>query len=147
LFVPSSLAHHIASPGFMRLLENNTNSILVIEDAENVLQKRGAKDNDVVSTILNLTDGLLADCYKIQVLCTFNTELANIDEALLRKGRLIAKYEFNELSLEKSKLLAKKLSIQSKITQPMLLTDLFNFEEKTYVENKKSIGFKKALLS
>ncbi len=147
LFVPSSLAHLIASPAFMHLLENNANSILVIEDAENILQKRGAKDNDVVSIILNLTDGLLTDCYKIQVLCTFNTELANIDKALLRKGRLITKYEFNELSLAKSKLLAKELGINLEITQPMLLTDLFNFEEETHTENKLVMGYKKLMFS
>ena len=37
--------------------------------------------------------------------------LQNIDKALLRKGRLIAEYEFNELDVNKSNKLLKKINI------------------------------------
>jgi ATP-dependent 26S proteasome regulatory subunit len=70
-----------------------------------------------------------------------NTEIENIDSALLRKGRLIAKYEFDNLSVEKSKALAKSLGISATINEPMSLTDLFNFEEINFLDTKKSIGF------
>jgi hypothetical protein len=141
LFIPSALTNLLSDPRFLRLLTKYPNSILVIEDAEIALRKRDLNENDAISTLLSLTDGIYADTYKIQVLCTFNTEIENIDSALLRKGRLIAKYEFDNLSVEKSKALAKSLGISATINEPMSLTDLFNFEEINFLDTKKSIGF------
>jgi ATP-dependent 26S proteasome regulatory subunit len=40
--------------------------------------------------ILNNSDGLLSDELCIKFICTFNAPLKDIDEALLRKGRLAA---------------------------------------------------------
>lgn len=61
-----------------------------------------------VSTLLNLADGLLSDCLNIQIVCSFNTDLSMVDKALMRKGRLIAKYEFKELEVEKAQNLSNK---------------------------------------
>ena len=35
-----------------------------------------------------------------QIIATFNCDLTTIDPALLRKGRLIANYEFNKLDVK-----------------------------------------------
>lgn len=67
---------------------------IVIEDAEDLLVSRDTNHNSGISMLLNLTDGLLGQSLGIQVICTFNTHVSNIDRALLRKGRLIALYEF-----------------------------------------------------
>jgi hypothetical protein len=61
----------------------------------------------------------------------------------MRKGRLIAKYEFKELEVEKAQALSDKLSFNSKIYKPMTLTEIYNQQELTFQENIKrnEIGF------
>jgi len=78
------------------------------------------------------------------VICSFNTDLSKIDSALLRKGRLIANYEFNELKPEKAQMLSRKLGFTGKIDTPMTLTAIYNQAEKEFsqVKKYKPIGFK-----
>jgi len=49
LFIPPNLALRIADPEFINLLHDNTNSILLIEDAEELLTKRDATGSNAVS--------------------------------------------------------------------------------------------------
>ena len=92
-----------------------------------------------------MTDGLLSDCVNISIICTFNTSSSNIDQALLRKGRLFYHYNFDKLSVEKSKLLAGKLNKIIDIKEPMSLADIYFAEENVNVQNikkeRKTIGF------
>jgi hypothetical protein len=48
-------------------------------------------------------DGLMSDDLGIKFICTFNEEVTNIDEALMRKGRLACMYEFKKLKSNKVK--------------------------------------------
>ena len=97
-----------------------------------------------VSALLNISDGLLSDCLNIQVICSFNTDISKIDNALMRKGRLIAKYEFKELDLAKAQALSTKLGFNTTINSSMTLTDIYNQEEMDFQQGKKvnTIGFK-----
>ena len=62
-----------------------------------------------------------------QIIATFNCDLTTIDPALLRKGRLIANYEFNKLDLQSAKTLSDKLGFGTeKITEPMTLAEIYN---------------------
>jgi SpoVK/Ycf46/Vps4 family AAA+-type ATPase len=109
IFVSPNMTSFISTPDFIKSLQERTDSVLIIEDAESILMSREAGGNDAVSNLLNLCDGLLADCFNIQVICTFNTKLENIDSALLRKGRLIARYEFPKLTKERAEAIAQQL--------------------------------------
>lgn len=143
IFLPPNMASAITNPDLMKLLINNPDSIFVIEDAENIIIDREENGYSPVSTLLNISDGLLSDCLNIQIVCSFNTDLSKVDAALLRKGRLIAQYEFKELETEKAQKLSDKLGFRTIITSPMTLTDIYNQHEKVF-ENKKnrvSIGF------
>lgn len=141
LYMPPDMASELSNPGLIPFLSDIPNSILIVEDAENVLIKRQGQHNQAISNILNLSDGLLSDCLKIQILATFNTDLANIDEALLRKGRLIAKYEFKELSQDRVKRLARKLGIKFK-KDSATLAEIYNCSELDFVKSsRKTIGF------
>jgi len=143
IFLPPNMASAITNPDLMKLLINNPDSIFVIEDAENIIIDREENGYSPVSTLLNISDGLLSDCLNIQIVCSFNTDLSKVDSALLRKGRLIAQYEFKELETEKAQKLSDKLGFKTTITSPMTLTDIYNQHEKVF-ENKKnrvSIGF------
>ncbi len=141
LFVSPNIAQRITDPEFMQLLLDNQDSVLVIEDAENVVMDRNESGGSGVSNLLNLSDGLLSDCLNIQVVCSFNTPLQNIDTALLRKGRLIARYEFDKLSVEKAQKLSDHIGKGTVIEEPMTVSEVYNQEEKVFSKAKKKIGF------
>ena len=144
IFLPPNMASAITNPELISILIDNPNSIFVIEDAENIVVDREKNGNSPVSALLNISDGLLSDCLNIQVICSFNTDISKVDNALMRKGRLIAKYEFKELEIHKAQALSLKLGFDSTIHQPMTLTAIYNQEEKDFqqVKNPNSVGFK-----
>lgn len=143
IFLPPSMAGALTEPGMISILTDNPNSIFVIEDAERVLVGRESDRHSPVSTLLNISDGLLADCLNIQIICSFNTDLSQIDRALLRKGRLIAKYEFKELALSKAQKLSKKLGFEHKIVRPMSLSEIYHPNEPDFAIGKSQvIGYK-----
>ena len=100
--------HLVASPeaiGFWLDLaeeaKHEQRNVLVIEDAEALIQARDDVDagqGGLVSTLLNLSDGLLGNVLNLHVIATINTDYENIDEALLRPGRLRSYYEFEKLN-------------------------------------------------
>lgn len=149
IFLSPNMAAAITDPDLISVLIQNPNSILVIEDAENIIVDRNSDGNSPVSVLLNLTDGLLADCLHIQIICSFNTDLSKIDSALLRKGRLIAKYEFKELEVYKAQALSDSLGFTSKIHKPATLSELYNQDEADFAETKarSPIGFSTILQS
>ncbi|GAP72045.1 hypothetical protein SAMD00024442_22_38 [Candidatus Symbiothrix dinenymphae] len=142
IFLPPNMAAAITDPGLMSVLIDHPNSIFVIEDAENIIMDRNKTGGSSVSALLNLADGLLSDCLNIQIICSFNTDLSRIDNALLRKGRLIAKYEFLELAQPKAQALSDKLGFLSKIDKPMTLTAIYNQDEADFQPiARRTIGF------
>lgn len=143
IFLPPNLASEMTNPDLLTLLIDNPNSIFVIEDAENIVLDREQNGSSAVSTLLNLSDGLLSDCLNIQIICSFNTDISKIDTALMRKGRLIAKYEFKALEIEKAQKLSDKIGFNSVIKKPSILTDIYNQNETEFKENIRKIGFKK----
>lgn len=137
IFIPIGMIDVLASPTFIGELIKHKGSVLVIEDCENYIEDRKLNKSSVVSTILQITDGMLSDVMGIKVICTFNTDLTQIDPALLREGRLIAEYEFKELSADKTKALS-----DGKITEPATLATIFNtLTLKTKKKQEKKIGF------
>ncbi|MFQ3576523.1 MAG: AAA family ATPase [Cytophagales bacterium] len=143
IFLPPNMASEISNPNLISVLIDNPNSIFVIEDAENIIVDRDKEGASPVSGLLNIADGLLADCLNIQIICSFNTDLSKIDNALMRKGRLIAQYEFKELSVEKSQNLSNKLGFKTQISQPLTLANIYNQNDKEFnrEESGKKIGF------
>ncbi len=143
IFWPPNMACAITNPDLISILIDNPNSILVIEDAENIVVDREQNGNSPVSALLNISDGLLADCLNVQIICSFNTDISKIDSALMRKGRLIAKYEFRELKIEKAQQLSNKLGFTAIVNKPMTLTSIYNQDEKDFQQIRKSnpIGF------
>ena len=142
IFLSPELMHKISSPDFIGILSAYPNSVIIIEDAENVIEERKGGGGSAISNLLNLTDGLLADCLKIQLICSFNTDVSKIDKALLRKGRLIARYDFKDLVASKAQELSNQLGFNTKIEKDTPLSELFNQEEKAFKsEDGTSIGF------
>ncbi len=144
LFVSPSVAVNLMNPEFIDLLIDNPNTVLVIEDAENIIMDRKFSNNSSVSNLLNISDGLLSDCLNVQIICTFNSALNTVDNALLRKGRLIAKYEFEKLGIEKSQRLSNHLGFDKVINKPMTIAEIANPDELEVPEQRVQVmGFRR----
>ena len=145
IFIPPDLAYQVASPEFLSLMVDHPDSILVIEDAENVIRDRMSEENLSVANLLNISDGLLSDCLNLQVICTFNTDISRIDKALLRKGRIIAKYEFKPLQVQKAELISKTIGKPAIFNRDMTLAEVYHYGEIDFEINQpRKIGFKAA---
>lgn len=143
LFIPPSMAEMLSEPSIIPFLMDHKNSILIIEDAERVISDREGNGSPAgVSNILNLTDGILGDCLSIQIVATFNMKREKIDQALLRKGRLIAEHKFEKLTIDDTNKLLKYLNKEHTSEESMCLADIYNIDVEVYKSNKTSkIGF------
>jgi len=143
LFVPPSMAEMLSEPSIIPFLMDHKNSILIIEDAERVISDRDTNGSSAgVSNILNLTDGILGDCLNIQIIATFNMKREKIDQALLRKGRLIAEHKFSSLSIDETNTLLKHIGKDIVVSQGMLLSDIYNIDVEVHKTTERTkIGF------
>jgi hypothetical protein len=134
IYMPPNMVDHLVEPGFMTFLsgevqefsENNQTCVLLIEDAEPLLAKRqeGVRIQGITN-LLNMSDGLLNDMLKLQIICTFNVDLRKLDSALLRPGRLIARKEFKALPELDANLLAQRLKIKHHFKGPATLGEIY----------------------
>jgi hypothetical protein len=146
LFLSPSAAANLMNPDFIELLIDNPNTVILIEDAENIIMDRKHNSGSSVSNLLNISDGLLADFLNVQLICTFNNSLTLIDSALMRKGRLIAKYDFGKLGIAKAQRLSDHFGFKTVINRPMTIAEIANQHEKEHKVNQvEVIGFKRHL--
>lgn len=146
IFIPANMAYFISDPTFISLLSEHHSPVLIIEDAEEILAERGANNSNMVSTILNISDGMLTSVTKTSIIVTYNTKRNDIDPALMRKGRLKAEYAFEALSTEETNILLAALSLPATADKPMTLAEIYNLKEevlftKKQEEKQKRIGF------
>lgn len=139
IYLPSSLANQMSQPSFLHFLAYHADSVLIIEDAEDLLMKRKTDSKPAISNLLNLSDGLLSDCLKIQVIATFNCEHQKIDEAFLRKGRIMGRYCFEPLATTKANALLKKLNFSHETDKEITLAEIFHFNEADYSSKKHAV--------
>ncbi len=146
LYIPNNCLSQLESPHFLKLLLKHKSAVLIMEDAENAILKRTEGNQSLVSTILNITDGVLGSVFNLNIILTYNTEEQDLDPAIKRKGRCKYSYKFNELSIEDAKKVAINLKIdEAKIVGPMKLSDIYNLSDDINNEEKKAeekvIGF------
>jgi hypothetical protein len=134
IYMPPNMVDYLVDPGFMTFLQQTVSEhsadgnfcVLLIEDAEPLLASRNAETRiQGVTNLLNMTDGLLNDMLKLQIICTFNVELRQLDAALLRPGRLIARKEFKALGEIEANLLGQSLGIKHNFTAPATLSEIY----------------------
>lgn len=140
LYFPPTMVGTITDPSFVNFIntwvnDNEKSCIVLIEDAEPLLISRDDDDRNLgITNLLNLTDGLLNDIFGIQIIATFNTTLDNLDKALLRPERLIARKEFRPLKKENGLLLAEKIKIdKDRIKDNMTLAEIYSIKKKNEV--------------
>jgi energy-coupling factor transporter ATP-binding protein EcfA2 len=155
IYIPATMIESFVNdPTTFSSLLKKKNSVLILEDAEKAIVKRMGDnyDSSAVTSLLNLSDGILGDVLRCPLVITYNCPKQDIDDALRRKGRLQVDYEFGPINIEDAKKLAKHLGfskkeIEENITKNMVIADIYNLTKKTEMnENKKEekrIGFGK----
>lgn len=144
LVIDNSAFNFITDASFIQLLNDYRNAVIILEDCESMLTDR-LGGNNKLAALLNLSDGIIGDAFNFKFICTFNANVNKIDPAVLRKGRMKIKYEFEKLSKEKTYALAQKLGINIDKNQSLTLSDIYNYNDVTeYTDtNKNKIGFNK----
>lgn len=137
ILMDPSIITTISDCAFIAFLAENRGSVIVLEDCEKLLKSREEATNLTIGTILNLTDGIIGDAFEVKFICTFNSDVKDIDMALLRKGRLSLKYEFKKLSLEKARKIYPDAKEDMSIADAYFATKDNDFSK----EEKKRIGF------
>ncbi len=134
IYMPPNMVDHLVDPGFMTFITHQVKHfqtkglrcVLLIEDAEPLLVARDADTRiQGITNLLNMTDGLLNDMLKIQIICTFNVNLKQLDKALLRPGRLTARKEFTALPAFEANILAHQLGIKHVFHHPATLSEIY----------------------
>jgi energy-coupling factor transporter ATP-binding protein EcfA2 len=144
VFLPGQMAQNLDNIAMTKYLMDNPNSILVIEDAEELIVSRDNQRNSNLAMILNITDGILGESLGIQIIATFNTDVRNIDPALKRKGRLKSAYEFKSLSPEKANALLREQNSDYYTNNEMTLAEIYNISEEEQYKSpaRKAVGFR-----
>jgi len=112
-YIPPSAFELLTSSsfvGFWAEAENQAKGkqrIAIMEDAEELLLPRDEGSRDKVSNLLNIGDGFLGEFLKIHAIATANSPAQQLDEALLRPGRLVGTREFRRLSRQEAQRLAQ----------------------------------------
>ena len=148
IYIPSYFMMDIASPELISFISKFKDSVLLLEDAESILTSPQEERTQAVTNILNISDGLLNDHMDMQIIATFNADKKVIDDALLRKGRMLVNYKFKRLTAEQANKLSKYIGLNKTYTEPKTLAEVY--EEKigkqlvdleTIGSHKKKIGF------
>jgi hypothetical protein len=123
-----------------RRMHSNRKFVVILEDSEAALMSRATDNRDQVSAILNLSDGMLGDFLRLQIICTINCATANIDQALLRPGRLLCHRVFDRLNYPEACRLAESLGRKLPVVRDYSLAEVFAGEG-TEESNRPHIGF------
>ncbi len=113
---------------------------VILEDSDDAIMTRGQDNSEHVSALLNLSDGMLASFLQLQLICTINCGTADIDQALLRPGRLISQRVFSRLEYPAALRLAKSLGRTLPVARDYSLAEIFAEPDLEEVGRPK-IGF------
>jgi hypothetical protein len=86
--------------------------VIVMEDSERVLLRRDADNQNSISALLNIADGLMGRMLRLHLVCSLNGKLEEIDAAILRPGRLFSYRQFGLLSKENATAIARARGIR-----------------------------------
>lgn len=106
VIVPFS-ASQLSNPSMVNLITSvNTKNedgtyrpiVFILEDADSALVPRGTDNMSDISTLLNLSDGVLGHLLDMRIIATTNAKTVDLDPALTRAGRLCQMVNIDELS-------------------------------------------------
>ena len=124
------------------VLHEKKQKVVIIEDAETLLMQRAADNQESLSNLLNIADGFLGAFLQMHLICTVNTQIDKLDPAVLRPGRLLARYVFNRLSRAEARTLAAAKGLNIPDREDYSLAEIYNCDEHLTQETAEPIGFR-----
>jgi hypothetical protein len=117
VFVQPGMVDFLASPELIPMLIQKKGSnyvdgpiVFILEDADNILTPRGKDNLSLISTLLNMTSGILGSMLDIRAIATTNSPKKDIDPALMRPGRLSSHVTVGKLDAAKANEIYKRLT-------------------------------------
>lgn len=158
LLIPASLVSELDGPDFLPLLldinhsEKDKPILIIIEDGDNCLISRENDNMSAISSLLNMSDGILGNILDIRIVVSTNAQMEEIDKAILRPGRLCAHMFVDPLPYEKCVSVVRRIAADANFELPekrdYILAELYALanDKELYVQEtvkKKPIGFGK----
>lgn len=116
VIVPPNMVSSLGGPELIPLLSRTKDDygksgsiILVLEDADAVLAPRAADNMSSISSILNMSDGILGSLFDIRIVATTNAKVKDFDKAIVRDMRLSKRVSFQPHSYKFANSIYKRL--------------------------------------
>lgn len=149
-FIPASNLEVLKDPEFVefwsdeRTLHPSSQLVVVLEDAEEALLPRTGGSRAEVGALLNITDGLLGDFLRLHIIGTINCPVDRLDPALLRPGRLVARWHFGRLPRERAEAVAAALDKPLPGSgEDFSLAEIFSGTPESDPASGRAIGFER----
>jgi SpoVK/Ycf46/Vps4 family AAA+-type ATPase len=115
LLVPSSLVDQMDKPELLPLLMNVSQEhkkplIMIIEDGDVCLVPRENDNISSITSLLNLSDGILGSMLDIKMIISTNASIKDIDKAIMRPGRLCKQIQVNALPYDQALMVFRRIS-------------------------------------
>ena len=148
-YLPVSHYGMLSDPGMAEfwikenLARKGIRKVIILEDAEPLLLERSGDNWRHLSDLLNISDGLLGEFLRVHVLCTMNADVANMDPAVLRSGRLVASREFGRLNPHDARKLAEARGLQLVAQKDYSLAEIYHGHrvDGQATESARRVGF------
>ena len=135
VLVSAESIHELANPQIVPLLVEHKKQenigdkpmIFILEDADSALVPRDSGNMGLISSLLNYTDGIFGALFDLRVVATTNAKKFQIEEALLRAGRLSCQVTVDLLPVEDANRIYTRLSEDKKFkfSKPTRLADIY----------------------
>lgn len=117
VFVPPNIVSSLAGPEIITVLANERAFddtrpfVLIVEDADQCLMERATDNLGSISSLLNMTDGIVGAALDVRIVASTNMDIKKMpqDAALLRDGRLCRRIPVDELPEEHAGEIARRL--------------------------------------
>lgn len=145
ILIPPEMIARMTAPDMVEfVIEHCQESTFVLEDGEKALMDRSTSPESasLVSSILNMSDGMMADIVKARFICTINKDEEQMDDALFREGRMLMEYEFEPLKRDNANALAEHIGMDHRFDGDATLAQIFNWgKQLKRKKEKRKIGF------
>ncbi len=138
LLIPPEFIPEMGKPGFINVLINKKNEtdsinggvnplVLMIEDADRCLVNRMSDNMSTISSLLNLSDGIIGSLMDVRIIASTNADAIEMDPALLRSGRLCKSIVVDKLPEDRANEVFARLSGKDEkpFTGPSSLADVY----------------------
>lgn len=126
---------------FADFMASTSYNTLILEDCDTSIASR-EEGNEVMSKLLNLSEGLISNNRKKIIFTTNLDSVTSVDSALLRKGRCFDVIKFRKLVTDEANIICQKCNLPSiDNAKEISLAEIFNRDDNLSGNLQRQIGF------